>query len=124
MTLARDDRPRARASGTVDLQPPAAPADLHVTAEGGGSVGLAWNARPGAAGYDVYRSPVTGGGYVKANGAPSGDDVHDTACATRRPYFYVVRALDAAGNESGLQRGLGNAAPRPSDGRTSSGRLR
>ncbi|HXQ32711.1 MAG TPA: alpha-amylase family glycosyl hydrolase, partial [Anaerolineales bacterium] len=57
-------------TGTVDLQPPAAPAGLNVTNEGDSEVSLAWNSVSGAAGYNVYYSPVTGGGYVKANSAP------------------------------------------------------
>ncbi|MGZ8694127.1 MAG: pullulanase X25 domain-containing protein, partial [Gaiellaceae bacterium] len=90
------------ASGTVDLQPPAAAAGLRVTSEGDGTVGLAWNAVAGAAGYDVYRSPVSGGGYVKANGARlTGTTFTDTGLRNATPYFYVVRTHDAAGNASG-----------------------
>jgi glycosidase len=90
------------ATGTVDLEPPAAPAGLHMTAEGDGSVVLAWSAVAGAAGYDVYRSPVSGGGYVKANGAPlTGTTFTDTGLRNAQLVYYVVRARDAAGNESG-----------------------
>jgi glycosidase/fibronectin type 3 domain-containing protein len=89
------------ATGTVDLQPPAAPAGLQVTSEGDGQVGLGWGAVGGASGYNVYRSPVRGGGYVKANGAPvTGTSFTDTGLDNARTYFYVVRALDSAGNES------------------------
>ena len=56
----------------------------------------------GAAAYNVYRSPVSGGGYVKANGSPvTGTDFDDTGLRNGQTYYYVVRALDAAGNESG-----------------------
>ena len=58
----------------TDLQPPAAPAGLHVTEEGNAQVKLAWNAVGGAAGYNVYRSPLTGGGFVKVNENPSERD--------------------------------------------------
>jgi glycosidase/fibronectin type 3 domain-containing protein len=89
------------ASGAVDLEPPAAPSALHVTSEGNGSVGLAWNAVAGATGYDVYRSPVSGGGYVKANGAAvTGTSFTDTGLVNAHTYYYVVRALDASGNAS------------------------
>ena len=71
MARSRVDRPYERAGylsrQSIDLQPTAAPANLHVTDEGNGQVSLAWNAVAGAAGYNVYRSPVTGGGYVKVN---------------------------------------------------------
>jgi glycosidase/fibronectin type 3 domain-containing protein len=89
------------ASGNVDLEPPAAPAGLHVTSEGNGSVALEWNAVAGATGYDVYRSPVSGGGYVKANGAAvTGTAFADTGLVNAQTYYYVVLALDGAGNAS------------------------
>jgi len=86
-------------TGTIDLAGPAAPAALAAT-EGSGQVSLAWNAVDGAAGYNVYRSPVTGGGYVEA-GSTSGTSFTDTGVANGRTYYYVVRAVDEAGNESG-----------------------
>jgi fibronectin type 3 domain-containing protein len=90
------------ATGAIDLQPPAAPAGLQVTSEGSGQVTLGWSAVGGAAGYNVYRSPLRGGGYVKANGAPvTGTSFTDTGLENARTYYYVTRALDAAGNESG-----------------------
>ena len=67
-----------------------------------GAVDLSWAAAPGAAGYNVYRSPLSGGGYVKANAAPlAGLTFTDAGLENARQYYYVVRALDAAGNESG-----------------------
>ncbi|HEX5013360.1 MAG TPA: alpha-amylase family glycosyl hydrolase [Candidatus Limnocylindrales bacterium] len=89
------------ATGTVDLAPPAAPTNLHVTAEAANQLAVAWNAVAGAAGYDVYVSPLSGGGYVKANDAPvpgttfTIDDLPNAV-----PAYVVVRALDAAGNAS------------------------
>jgi glycosidase len=89
------------ASGRTDLEPPPAPAGLRVSGEGNGQVSLAWNAVAGAAGYDVYRSVVTRGGYVKANGAPvTGTNFTDTGLRNARTYYYVVRALDGPGNAS------------------------
>ena len=84
-----------------DFAPPAAPTGLAATA-GSGQVGLTWLASPGAAGYDVYRSPLSGGGYAKVNGAPLADpSFADASVENGRLYYYVVRALDPAGNESG-----------------------
>ena len=89
-------------SGVTDLTPPPAPGGLRATGEGDGMVALAWNAVPGAAGYNIYRSPVSSGGWVKANGAPlTGTSFTDTGLRNARNLYYVVRALDAAGNESG-----------------------
>jgi hypothetical protein len=88
-------------SGTVDLQPLAAPTNLHVTEEGSATVSLAWNAVPGSAGYNLYRSYVSGGGWVKLNSAPlTGTTYDDSGLQNARTYYYVVTALDAAGNES------------------------
>ena len=90
------------ATGTTDLTPPAAPAGLHVTGEDNGQVALAWNSVAGAAAYNVYRSPVSGGGWVKANATPvSGTSFTDSGLRNATNYYFTVRALDSAGNESG-----------------------
>ena len=88
-------------TGTVDLAAPNPPAGLHVTAEGSGEISLAWNAAAGAAAYNVYRSPLTGGGFVKVGDAVTSTSFTDTGLQNGRTFFYVVTALDAAGNESG-----------------------
>ncbi len=89
-------------SAKVDLQPTAAPTGLAVTDDGDGQVSLAWNAVNGAAAYNLYRSPVSGGGWVKVNAAPlAGTSFTDAGLQNGRVYHYVVTALDAAGNESG-----------------------
>ncbi len=88
-------------NGNVDLQSTAAPANLHVTNEGNASVSLAWNSVGGSAGYNIYRSPVTGGGFVKVNGSlVNGTSFDDTGLQNARTYYYVVTSLDGAGNES------------------------
>ncbi len=88
------------ATGTVDLEPPVAPSGLSAT-EGNAQASLSWSAVAGAAGYNVYRSPVSGGGYVKANAAPvTGTTFTDTGLRNAQTEYYVVRALDAPGNES------------------------
>ncbi len=88
-------------TGRVDLVPPAAPAGLAVTNEGNAQVTLTWNGVARAAGYNAYRSPVSGGGYVKVNAAPlTGVSFTDTNLRNAQTDYYVVMALDAAGNES------------------------
>jgi hypothetical protein len=88
-------------TGKIDLTPPAAPTGLIAT-EDSGQVGLTWNAVAGAASYNLYRSPVAAGGWVKVNAAPiSGTNFTDTGLRNAQTYYYIVRALDAAGNESG-----------------------
>ncbi|HET7828985.1 MAG TPA: alpha-amylase family glycosyl hydrolase, partial [Candidatus Limnocylindrales bacterium] len=85
------------ANAGQDLAGPAAPASLTASA-GTGQVSLDWASVSGAASYVVYRSVVTGGGY-EAIGAASGTHFDDTDVTNGRRYFYVVRAVDAAGNE-------------------------
>lgn len=81
---------------------PAAPTSLTATAHNGltSTVSLAWPASAGAAGYTIYRSPVQGGGYVKVAGG-AGTTYTDTGVQNGTTYYYVVRAVDAAGNEGG-----------------------
>jgi glycosidase len=84
----------------ADLTPPAAPTGL-AASEGSGSVSLSWNAVSGAAGYAVYRSPLSGGGYLKVSGPSlTGTSFTDTGVQNGHRYYYVVRALDGPGNES------------------------
>jgi glycosidase len=84
----------------VDLTPPPAPDGLAVAA-GNGVVDLTWNSVSGAAGYNLYRSPVSGGGYERLNDTPlSGVSSSDDTVTNGRLYYYVVTALDAFGNES------------------------
>jgi glycosidase len=80
-----------------DLVAPDAPAGL-VAVAGNGQTTLDWNGVGGAAAYRVYRSPVTGGGYVLVAETTSTDYV-DSGLENGREYFYVVTAVDAAGNE-------------------------
>ena len=88
-------------SGQTDLLPPEAPTGLMVTNEGNAEVSLVWNPSIDAAGYNVYRSPLTGGGYIKVNADPvAGTSFTDVGLRNARNYFYVVTALDMLGNES------------------------
>jgi glycosidase len=85
----------------VDRTPPKAPRGLTVTKEAATTVDLSWQAVPGAAGYDVYTSPVTGGGYTKVTATPLGGTTYTvTGLRTGQPVYIVVRAVDRAGNSS------------------------
>jgi glycosidase/fibronectin type 3 domain-containing protein len=89
------------ATAAVDLDPPAAPANLHVTNEAANQLEVAWNAVSGVTSYDVYVSPLSGGGYVKANDAPvTGTSFTVEGLPNAKTAYVVVRALDAAGNAS------------------------
>jgi glycosidase len=83
-----------------DLTPPDAPVNLAAT-EGDGEVGLTWDSVAGAAGYNVYRSYVPGGGYDQIAAGETGTAYADMGVTNGTWYYYVVTALDAPGNESG-----------------------
>lgn len=62
---------------------------------------LSWNPVAVAAGYNIYRSAVSGSGYVKLNTALLATPKYvDTAVTGASKYFYVVTAVNAAGQES------------------------
>ncbi len=84
----------------ADLAPPEPPAELRVEALGDGFVELAWQ-DSGDGDYIVYRSPLSGGGWVRVNDAPLTEPRYrDEGVENGRQYHYVVTALDAVGNES------------------------
>jgi glycosidase len=85
----------------ADLTPTAAPTNLSASADGL-QIALSWSGVAGASGYNVYRSPVNGGGYVKLNSAPiTGTSFTDASgLLSGQRFFYIVKALDSVGNES------------------------
>jgi glycosidase len=85
----------------ANLKAPAAPSGLQLTNEGNAQVSLAWSVAKNAAGYNVYRSPVSGGGYVRVNATLiTGTVFTDSGLRNAQTFFYTVRSQDAAGNES------------------------
>ena len=85
------------APGT-DLRAPDAPAGLAATAASG-RVDLAWQPVAGAAGYDVWRSILPGGGYDLV-GQTAETTFADATVRNGTRAHYVVTALDGAGNAS------------------------
>ena len=62
---------------------------------------LTWTKQAGAAGYNVYRSTVSGGPYVKVASTTSTYSTYlDTGLTNGTTYYYVVRPTTANGNES------------------------
>ncbi|RME37092.1 MAG: hypothetical protein D6793_04745, partial [Thermoflexia bacterium] len=80
-----------------DILPPAPP--VLTATEGAGQVVLTWSPVTDAVAYTVYRSLLSGGGYT-AIATVSTAAYTDTAVANGTTYYYVVTALDGAGNES------------------------
>ena len=66
------------------------------------SVDLSWTATPSTvAGYNVYRSTVSGSQYVKINGGLLGaTSFSDATVANGTTYYYVTTAVDSTNNES------------------------
>ncbi len=83
----------------TDLAPPAVPGQPIAGARTG-QVALSWPAVDGAAGYRVFRSIVSGGGYETVGDVEQPAFVDATVRNGTR-YHYVVAALDDHGNVSG-----------------------
>jgi hypothetical protein len=72
---------------------PAAPAGLIAT-PGVGSIGLTWNAVPGAASYNVYQSLTPGGPYTPVQSGVTGSSTFGVGgLATGTTYYFVVTAV-------------------------------
>ena len=66
------------------------------------TVALSWGASTSSvAGYNIYRSAVSGSSYAKINSSPVGGvSFTDSNVQTGQTYYYVATAVDANGNES------------------------
>jgi hypothetical protein len=78
--------------------PPAVPANLQATA-GNAQVSLSWTASSGATSYHLKRSTTSGSGYTQI-AAPTATSYTDTGVTNGIAYFYVVSALNAAGESA------------------------
>jgi hypothetical protein len=90
-----------RATSVADTSKSAS-ATITVTASSH-SVDLAWNASaPAVAGYNIYRAGQSGGPYTRLNSAVQTTTIYtDSSVQSGATYFYVVRAIDSQGKESG-----------------------
>jgi fibronectin type 3 domain-containing protein len=98
-----DNSNQVSATPYADTMPPAAPTGLAATA-GEGTVSLNWNdnTEGDLAGYNVYRSTISGGPYTKLNGSLLVSSAYiDNSVTNGTTYYYVVRAVDTSSNESG-----------------------
>jgi len=88
----------ASGGGGTSVTVPAIPAGLTATA-GTGQVGLSWTASSGATSYNVKRGAANGGPYTQI-GTSTSASYMDTSVTGGTTYFYVVTAINTAG-ESG-----------------------
>src|SRR5208282_889995 len=88
----------ASATPVAPVTVPAAPAGLAASA-GNARVSLTWNASSGATSYHVKRSTTSGGPYTQI-AAPTGTTFTDTGLTNGTKYFYVVSAVNTAGESA------------------------
>jgi len=89
---------QAVATPSAPVTVPAAPTGLSATG-GNAQVNLGWPASSGATSYRVKRATSSGGPYTQI-GAPTSTSHTDTAVSNGTAYYYVVTAVNSAG-ESG-----------------------
>src|SRR3984957_17587884 len=76
-------------------QAPSSPVGLQAVAANA-QVSLSWSASAGATSYHVKRSTTSGGPYTQVS-APTSTSFTDTGLTNGTAYFYVVSALNTAG---------------------------
>ena len=93
---------------------PATPGGLNASA-GNGQVSLTWNPSSGATSYNVKRSTTSGGSYTTI-ASPSGTSYVNTGLTNGTTYYYVVSAVNSAGQSANSSQ----ANATPSSGSSSS----
>jgi fibronectin type 3 domain-containing protein len=88
----------ASATPAAPVAIPPIPTGLLPTA-GNAQVSLAWTASTGATSYHVKRATVSGGLYAQI-AAPTSPSYTDTGLTNGTKYFYVVSAVDSAGESA------------------------
>ncbi len=99
----------SQASATPQPAIPPVPTGLTAT-PGNTQVSLSWNASSGAASYNVKRATVSGGPY-NTIASPTSTSYTNTGLTNGTTYFYVVSAVNAAG-QSGNSSQV-SATPQP-----------
>ena len=84
--------------GGQQQQPPSAPTGLSATA-GNLQVSLSWTASSGATSYNVKRATTSGGPYSQVANVTTTSDT-DTGLTNGTTYYYVVSAVNAAGESA------------------------
>jgi hypothetical protein len=90
---------------------PAAPTNLGATA-GNQKATLIWTASGGATSYNVKRGTASGGPYTTV-GSPAGTTYADTSLTNATAYYYVVTAVNAAGESGNSNQATATPAAAP-----------
>ncbi len=102
-----------QASATPTAAPAAPVPPLNLTATGGNQqVSLAWTASAGATSYNVKRATTNGGPYTTV-ASPASTSYTDTAVTNGTPYYYVVTAVNAAGQSGNSNQATATPAAAP-----------
>jgi fibronectin type 3 domain-containing protein len=112
LSAAGESANSAQASATPQAPiapPPAAPTNLTAT-PGDTVVTLTWTASTGATSYNVQRATTDGGPYTQL-AAPTSPAYTDSSVTNGTTYFYVVSALNAAGESANSAQA--SATPEP-----------
>ncbi|RAU92957.1 hypothetical protein DQG13_26690 [Paenibacillus sp. YN15] len=99
-----ESAPSAEVSATAAAGPilPAAPQNVSAAA-GNGQVGLTWTAVNGALSYTVKRSSEAQGQYAEVAAGLTGTAYTDAGLTNNKTYYYVVAAVNAAGESAPSQ---------------------
>lgn len=95
---------------------PGGPGPTPTPAPGAHTVTVTWNASTtsGLAGYNVYRSTVSGGPYSRITSTPTTAlQFTDSAVTAGQTYFYVVTAVGGNGVESVTSNEMKATVPTP-----------
>jgi fibronectin type 3 domain-containing protein len=102
-----------QATATPAAAPTAPVAPLNLTATGGNQqVSLAWTASTGATSYNVKRAASNGGPYTTV-ASPAGTSYTDTNVTNGTAYYYVVTAVNAAGQSGNSNQATATPAAAP-----------
>jgi len=87
------------ATPSAPATPPPMPTGLQATS-GNAQVSVSWNASAGATSYNLKRSTVNGGPYSTAVASPTATNYTDTTVTNGTTYYYVVSAVNSAGESA------------------------
>ncbi|MCW4050524.1 MAG: fibronectin type III domain-containing protein [Candidatus Bathyarchaeota archaeon] len=85
-------------SFTVDTTPPEQVTGVMVTTASSSQLDVSWTAESDLDHYNVYRSTASGGPYDLV-ASPTTNSYPDTGLTASTTYYYIVSAVDKAGNE-------------------------